>query len=291
MDADTESYILLLLSDGNLPTGSFVASSGLESYEKHGFFSLASSSVPTPDNNTSQPPAKTAAVMSFMRDNVQSYANSTLPFVSAVYGVCDRIQRGECSDNDGLRSLTQLDDLYEATTLNHVARRASTAQGVALLTLLGKGLTKPVWLGDGGSGKQSLEQLADSLKLEIRRGNSHGHLPICWAVLTAALGLSCPRSQHLFMFLQARSLLSASIRLNSIGPYAAQQLLLHFVRPLVEAAVQEAGTRAIRYASAPEDYAGDLLLDESIEDGPVVTWPLGEVIAARHDQQHSRIFN
>lgn len=25
--------------------------------------------------------------------------------------------------------------------------------------------------------------------------------------------------------------------------------------------------------------------------GPATTWPLGEILAARHDLQHSRIFN
>lgn len=27
------------------------------------------------------------------------------------------------------------------------------------------------------------------------------------------------------------------------------------------------------------------------ETGPATTWPLGEILAARHDMQHSRIFN
>lgn len=27
------------------------------------------------------------------------------------------------------------------------------------------------------------------------------------------------------------------------------------------------------------------------EEGPATTWPLGEILAARHDQLHSRIFN
>ncbi|KAF8484238.1 hypothetical protein JB92DRAFT_3264389, partial [Gautieria morchelliformis] len=37
---EIEQYILLLLSDGNLPTGSFAPSSGLESYVKHGLRAL-----------------------------------------------------------------------------------------------------------------------------------------------------------------------------------------------------------------------------------------------------------
>lgn len=119
MDGDTESYVLLLLSDGNLPTGSFVASSGLEAYVKHGFFALSSPST--------APPVKTAATINFLRDSVQSYARSTLSFISAIYEVCVRLQQhdGAASSPLGvdvtLRSVTTLDDLYESTTLNHGA--------------------------------------------------------------------------------------------------------------------------------------------------------------------------
>ena len=80
------------------------------------------------------------------------------------------------------------------------------------------------------------------------------------------------------LFLHARSLLSSAIRLNSLGPYSAQQLLLHVVRPLVReiSVVQPKGA----------------VLDElETGDGPANTWPLGEILAARHDLQHSRIFN
>lgn len=199
MDGDTESYVLLLLSDGNLPTGSFVASSGLEAYVKHGFFALSSPST--------APPAKTAATINFLRDSVQSYARSTLSFISAIYEVCVRLQQHDGGGSSplgvdaALRSVTTLDDLYESTTLNHVARRASTTQGVALLTLLTRGLVQPSWVEGEDLGRKRIETLADTLKLEIRRGSVHGHLPICWAVLTAALGLSCGA---LFTFLWCR---------------------------------------------------------------------------------------
>ena len=33
----SESYLVQLLSDSNLPTGGFIASGGLESYHAHGF--------------------------------------------------------------------------------------------------------------------------------------------------------------------------------------------------------------------------------------------------------------
>lgn len=187
MDADTESYILLLLGDGNLPTGSFVASSGLESYEKHGFFGLPQSQT------ADSPPVKTGAIISFIRDSVQAYAHSSLPFILGAYEACETLRSHDNADSplpDALESVIQLDSLYEAMTLNHVTRRASTSQGVALLTLLLKGLVLPAWMGTGEPGKRRVEALADSFKLEIRRGAANGHLPVCWGILTAALGLS-----------------------------------------------------------------------------------------------------
>lgn len=85
-----------------------------------------------------------------------------------------------------------LDELYETTTLNHVARRASRSQGVALLTLYTKGFSLPT-LPDGTSSSTNpklASQLVDQLKLIVRREDTPGHLPICWGVLTGALGLS-----------------------------------------------------------------------------------------------------
>jgi urease accessory protein len=94
------------------------------------------------------------------------------------------------------------------------------------------------------------------------------------------------RTQHLHLYLHARSLLSAAVRLNSIGPYAAQQLLLHVVSAFVDTELQSCARR--RTGVLSED--GSTQWDET-QDGPVNTWPLGEILAARHDLQHSRIFN
>lgn len=95
------------------------------------------------------------------------------------------------------------------------------------------------------------------------------------------------RSQYLHLFLQARSLLSSSVRLNTIGPYAAQQLLLHAVRPLVDGEMKRCKhlTTGLLPPAANEDLGKDEIR------GPAMTWPLGEILAARHDLQHSRIFN
>ncbi|KAF8592175.1 hypothetical protein K439DRAFT_1626195 [Ramaria rubella] len=287
MDVDTEQYLLLLLADGNLPTGSFVASSGLESYVKHGFFSPSAS---TAHGNTEK-------TMDFLRDSLESYAHSALPFVLDAHlalseALASEKENGHQTFEACQKTITQLDALYDAMTLNHVARRASKSQGVALLSLFSKGFSRPTWLTAGNSDKAwtVASTFIDRLKLDIRRETTFGHLPICWGVLTAALGLSAERSQYLHLFLHARGLLSAAIRMNIIGPYAAQQLLLHAVRPLVESQMTQC--RHLHTALTSDDEVRTEIYDSGMNlGGPANTWPLGEILASRHDLQHSRVFN
>lgn len=171
-----ETYILLLLSDSNLPTGSFVASSALESYVKHGFFS-------PPDSNPNN-------TINFIQDSLNTYTHTALPFVSDAHQILTQF----CDDFDSdrtLRDLKELDDLYDSMTLNHVAKRASKSQGVALLTLFSKGFSRPSVMSPSSDARQdNLHILLDRLKSNIRKEEVHGHLPICWGVLTGALGLT-----------------------------------------------------------------------------------------------------
>jgi urease accessory protein len=166
--SDDETYILLLLGDSNLPTGSFVASSGLESYIKHGF----------------------ASTSDFIQDSLSNYARSSLPFVSDAHRVIETCQAGPIGD--ALTNIKRLDELYDAMTLNHVAKRASKSQGVALLTLYAKGFSRPssALLPDSDQKDVRMGALMHELKLLVRRGDAHGHLPICWGILTAALGIT-----------------------------------------------------------------------------------------------------
>jgi urease accessory protein len=167
MKSDDDDFLLLLLSDANLPTGSFVASSGFESHVQHGM-----PRDPLP----------------FLRHSVKSYAHAALPFARDAHRVLVAFD----SDDDepaALRALEALDALYDACTLNHVARRASRAQGVALLALYTKGLTRPAYAAPPPPHERALAALVDALKLRVRRGATPGHLPVCWGVLTGALAL------------------------------------------------------------------------------------------------------
>jgi urease accessory protein UreF len=184
-----EAYLLLVLSDGNLPTGSFVASSGLESTAAHALFH-----VPGP---------VCSDILSFLRNTVDTYARSAIPFARDAHRVSAAYVSGEIAKLDvALGTLTRLDAMYDASTLNHVARRASLAQGAALLTLFTKGFTRPPILMSlaGTSTDTSLLDeresragaLVAALKLRVRGSGSDalGHLPVCWGILAAALGLT-----------------------------------------------------------------------------------------------------
>ena len=186
MQNDKESYLLLLLSDANLPTGSFVASAGLESTAAHALFHL-----PGPPGSD---------ILAFLRSSVDTYARSALPFARDAHRIIAAYASCETPNPEldaALMALTSLDALYDASTLNHVARRASCAQGAALLTLYTRGFTRPsvlpTMVGSTDNYDERAAALVSALKLRVRRGEPDapvGHLPVCWGVLTGALGLT-----------------------------------------------------------------------------------------------------
>jgi len=284
---DNETYLLLVLSDANLPTGSFVASAGLESTAAHALLNMPPSSGTGSD------------IISFLSSSVDTYARSALPFARDAHRVSAAYANKDIAQLDvALSALARLDALYDASTLNHVARRASCAQGIALLTLYTKGFTPPPFMtlmsGDGGAVDERESRagaLVAALKLRVRRGDSEsrafafGHLPVCWGVLAGVLGLTVDRGAHLHLFLHARGVLSAAVRMNVLGPYAAQQLLLHAVKPMLSDAIS---STAHLVSGVLQDNVGPELTEEQL---PATTWPLGEILSARHDLLHSRIFN
>ncbi|KAK9897059.1 hypothetical protein P389DRAFT_143203, partial [Cystobasidium minutum MCA 4210] len=264
------------LSDSALPTGGFVASSGLESFYQHGFISTSSSSS-APKN------ARSFSLLSFLEESLSSYAHLNLPFFDKAHQAVQV--------NEAARAITKLDAELEAMLLNHVARRASKAQGIALLALYGRAFAETTPQIQLSPSQVRIDALMEKLKFASRGRNAtlYGHLPICFPVLCAALGLSLSRSRHLHIFLQARAILSSAVRLNLAGPYAAQRLLLVDIRQVVNKVLRD---EELRYTSRQDRLAHEQQ-DKSIDDeyGPATTWPLGEILAARHDQLHSRIFN
>jgi urease accessory protein len=92
----------------------------------------------------------------------------------------------------------------------------------------------------------------------------------------------------LHLFLHARGVLSAAVRMNILGPYAAQQLLLHAVKPLLDEALSSTAHLVSGTLREGEEEIHPELAAEQL---PATTWPLGEILSTRHDLLHSRIFN
>lgn len=303
--------------------GGFIASAGLESYYSHGFL--------TKDQKSGAPhqQALVERTVAFVDHSLTNYVSSVLPYVHAAYRVAQHHLQTPDSDLDGaLQALAWLDWQHHTLLLNHVSRRASMIQGIALLSLYSKSFAQPAVYGapmPGGNDRAN--KLAERLRMHARRGSARlgsgvraldtergelaGHLPICAGVFSACVGLSLDRALRQNLFLQARNIMSCSIRLNTIGPYMAHQLLAFQLRTLVAAHLaklertagerlgEQAWHRAAPRSTATsvqevEDEAWDWDWDDpdrAQRGFPTTSWPLGEIVQARHDQLHSRLFN
>ncbi|KAI1365345.1 UreF-domain-containing protein [Xylaria arbuscula] len=116
---DPSYHYLLLLSDSALPLGSFAFSSGLESYLAH---ARRTSSTTAASPQYAYKPSFT----SFLPLSLSSYASTTLPFALAAHRDPSLV--------------AELDDTLDASIICAVGRRASIAQGRALLSIWEKSL-------------------------------------------------------------------------------------------------------------------------------------------------------
>ncbi|KAG9301879.1 hypothetical protein G9A89_004558 [Geosiphon pyriformis] len=173
MSDPQEDWLLWQLADSALPTGGFVASSGLESAVHSGYVS------------------DVASLSLFTSSSITNYAHSSLPFMTDSWKLGAAFIRYEV-DLDGERMLTdllKLDALCDACTTNIVSKRASKAQGVAMLTLFSKSF--PFKLSKGKEMKgQKINLTIEKFKSEIRHGFSYGHLSVCFGIVTSFLELS-----------------------------------------------------------------------------------------------------
>ena len=211
-------HLLYVLVDSNLPTGGFVSSSGLESYEKHGFLTTSSTySTPHAPSVVGRiPPGR--GIVDFARAEVDNYASTTICFVSDAWGAVhsalettssatlsedvEMKEEGEAgaeaeAAQEAVRRLEQIDQFHDASLLSHVARRSSRAQGVAMLTLYSRGLSRPGGFDnpDQTDKEDIAKAIIDKYKRLVRLNTAPGHLATCWGVITAAMGVSLGQQQ------------------------------------------------------------------------------------------------
>lgn len=176
----------------------------------------------------------------FLEAQLVQVAESMAPLVRAVHLAPAR--------------LIELDRLCHAMLSNYVANRASLAQGKALVVAAERAF--------------GLEPLAE-LGRQVRSRAIEGHLAPLFGAMTAALGLDTETVVRLFLYINARGLLSSAVRLNIVGPLEAQAIQFQ-LGPFVERLA------ARRSDLRPEDAAQ--------------TAPALELLQITHDRIYSRLF-
>lgn len=170
-------WLLWQLVDSAFPTGGFAHSGGVESVWQHGMMR---------DGDD---------LLALAEAAVRQAAYGTVPAALAV-----------------LREPTtfaDVDAFYDATVTNHVANRASRAQGRALLATAA-----------GAFDRVELKTALD----QARRAELACHLPTAFGLTAAALGLSGLAAASAVLFVTARGMISAAVRLGAVGPLEGQRV-------------------------------------------------------------------
>jgi len=271
-------HALLLLSDSALPLGAFAFSSGLESYIAHRKHTLTTSASPTKAPSL-------ADLESFLHLSLANTASTLLPYMLAAYRAP--------------QTLGELDDELDASTPCTVARRASTVQGRALLTLWERALGSAVPAqqqqqhdeegvpSSNGETKPTtpaavtaLTSFATALKAPVSqevRGDPlavhpTAHFAPLFGAVTRALSVPEREAAYLFLLNHAKAVLSAAVRAGVMGPYQSHAVL--------------AGARL------REGIGCCVEREWGTETGDVgVTVPVMDLWVGRHEVLYSRIFN
>lgn len=251
----TALHALFLLSDSALPLGSFAFSSGLESYLAH--------HKPSPPSASQLP-----AFQTFLRLSLSTLASTALPYVLASYRHPEDIER--------------LDNDFDASTPCTVARRASIAQGRALLAVWDRSFkaqyTKTPAVeqasnGDGAMGGDAAIRVIIAFSAAIRTSEDmNAHLAPLWGLVTCILSVPLHDAAYLFLFSHARTVISAAVRASVMGPYQAQAVL--------------AGPELQNRIRGLVDEGWHKSVEDAGQSVPVMDLWVG-----RHEKLYSRIFN
>jgi len=215
-------WLIWQLADAAFPSGGFAHSGGLEAAWHWGQI---------PDGQR---------LREFVEAQLVQTAESMAPLVRAV-----RIDPPR---------LVELDRLCHAMLSNHVANRASLAQGRALVVAAERAFGLP--------------ELAE-LARQLRSRAIEGHLAPLFGAMSAALATDAEVAVLLYLYINARTLLSSAVRLNIVGPLEAQAVQFR-LGPFVEELAER------RSELRPEDAAQ--------------TAPTLELLHMTHDRIYSRLF-
>lgn len=175
-----------------------------------------------------------------VRDQLTQAAHGAVPLLATVHRQPARF--------------VEVDRLSSALLSNHVANRASRAQGKSLLMAAEAAFDQPPIL---------------ELVAQVRRENLATHLAPAFGAITRRLEVSTDEAVRLFLHITMRGLLSSGVRLGVVGPLEAQ---------------------AIQYRLGP---FAETLAGRSLEfdlDDVAQTAPLLDLLQATHDRLYSRLF-
>ena len=167
---DESDWLVWQLIDSAFPTGGFAHSSGLEAAWQHGEV------------------RGRAELVSFVEASLHQLGHSGLPFMTAAFNEPEKF--------------ADFDSLCDAFTTNHVANRASRAQGRAFLTAMNR----------------VFKTKSNNLNTEIQFAHSAPVFGLC----LRQLAISRETAVRMFFFNHLRSVLAAAVRLNIVGPMEAQ---------------------------------------------------------------------
>lgn len=160
---ETSSWLLYILTDSALPTGGFVASSGLEASWQAGLI----------DNHN---------LPAWVTSSAHNYASNTNCFVIAGYQAPDQ--------QDPLEYLEEADAVCDAVmAANTVARRASLAQGIAMLTLYLKCFLNEKHEADTEEQHVENIKIVKQWKSMIRGEKVDGHFAVCYGLICRYLNV------------------------------------------------------------------------------------------------------
>ncbi|MCC6234472.1 MAG: urease accessory protein UreF [Verrucomicrobiales bacterium] len=169
----------------------------------------------------------------FMATSLRQAARASLPFVATAHR--------------DPTSLPHCDAVCDAWTSNHVAHRASRLQGKAFARAVSHAFDLP--------------HLASP---------DPGHFAPVFGAALAHLDIPRPDALQLFLYQHLRSVVSAAIRLNLVGPLEAQRIQQHLT-----AEADQLATQAIAYT-----------LDDLAQTAPMI-----DLWQGTHDRLDARLFH
>lgn len=180
--------------------------------------------------------------------------------------------------------MVDLDDAQDASIMCTVGRRASIAQGRALISIWDRSFSAAL-LPDlptsaSATGISALKEFSLLLKSTSSTPKStlgeippvSAHLAPLFGAIASTVGITLEQTAYVFMLSHVKALLSAAVRASMFGPYHAQRVL---ASEEVQMGIKNAIER--EWNTKVED-AGQSI-------------PVMDLWIGRHEMLYSRIFN